>query len=80
MNQRIGDLEIFERYTEKLISLAGEKGQEIDLVPLFYCYTLDVATEFLFGQSVGSLEHPQVEFAAAISEVQKVQARLARSG
>jgi len=80
VNQRIGDLEIFERYTRKLINLVGGKGQEVDLAPLFYRYTLDVATDFLFGQTVGSLEQPQVEFAAAIAEVQRIQARLARSG
>jgi cytochrome P450 len=80
VNQRIGDLEIFEKYTRKVVDIVGREGKEIDLTPLFYRYTLDVATEFLFGQTVGSLEEPRVEFAAAIAEVQRVQARLARSG
>lgn len=80
VNQRIGDLEIFERHTRKLIKIIEGERKETDLAPLFYRYTLDVATDFVFGKTVGSLEHPQVEFATAIAEVQKIQARLARSG
>jgi cytochrome P450 len=80
VKQRIGDLEIFERYAQKLMGLIYKQGQKTDLGQLFYRFTLDVATDFLFGESVSSLEKPQTEFATAISEVQRVQAKLARSG
>jgi cytochrome P450 len=80
VKQRIGDLEIFERYAQKLMGLIYKQGQTTDLGQLFYRFTLDVATDFLFGESVSSLEKPQTEFATAISEVQRVQAKLARSG
>ncbi|OCL08893.1 cytochrome P450 [Glonium stellatum] len=80
VNQRIGDLEIFERHAQKLLSLISGKGEITELQQLFYRYTLDVATDFMFGTTVGSLDNPQVKFANAISEVQSVQAILARSG
>jgi len=80
VNQRIGDLEIFEKYVRKVVDIIGREGREVEMVEVFYRYTLDVATEFLFGVGVGSLEEPRGEFAGAIKEVQRVQARLARSG
>jgi len=47
---------------------------------LFFRYTLDAATDFLLGRSVDSLEIPEVEFAEAFSEVQRVQNLIARAG
>ena len=43
-------------------------------------YTLDAATDFLLGRSVNSLDNPQVEFAEAFAEVQRVQNIIARAG
>lgn len=80
VKERMGDLEIFERHSQKLLNLIQGRGHETELQKLFFQYTLDVASEFLFGDSVGSLDDPQVEFAAALSEVQRVQVMLARSG
>ena len=80
VNQRIGDLEVFEKHAQKLLSLINGKGETTELQQLLFQYTLDVSTDFMFGKAVGSLENPQVEFANAISEVQRVQAVIARLG
>ena len=80
VNQRIGDLEVFERHAQRLLSLINGKGGTTELQQLLFQYTLDVSTDFMFGKTVGSLENPQVEFANAIIEVQRVQAIIARAG
>jgi hypothetical protein len=79
VKERMADLDIFERHSQKLLGHI-QAGQQTELQKLFFQYTLDVASEFLFGDSVGSLDDPQVDFAAALAEVQRVQAMLARSG
>ena len=80
VKERMEDLQIFEKYSQKLIKLIDGHGQPTDVQDLFFRYTLDVSTEFMFGDTVGSLDDPQAEFTAAISDVQEVQAVLARSG
>ena len=52
---RIDDPAMFEQHAASLISAIPTDGTPIDLVPLFYSLSLDVATEFLFGQSTGCL-------------------------
>ena len=47
---------------------------------MFYRFTLDSATDYLLGKSVESLENPQVEFATAFADVQRVQDLITRSG
>ena len=79
-HQRRNDLQIFERYFQKLVSHINGQGQLTRLSELFYRYTLDVSTDFLFGQNVGSLDNPGAELADAMAEVQKTQAALSRSG
>jgi hypothetical protein len=58
----------------------GTQGGELDVSDLFFRYTLDAATHFLLGSSVGSLELPEQEFAEAFAEVQRVQNIIARAG
>jgi cytochrome P450 len=58
--QRISDLEIFEFHTDKLLSLIPANGETFDIMDLWYRFTLDAATEFLFGESVHSLDNPKV--------------------
>lgn len=58
----------------------GSQGGEIDVSDLFFRYTLDAATHFLLGRSVGSLEDADHEFAEAFSEAQRVQNIIARAG
>ena len=80
VKERIKDLEIFETHVQKVIARLGGQGQEVDVASLFYRFTLDSATDYLLGQSVGSLETPQVEFAEAFNEVQRIQNYIARIG
>ena len=47
---------------------------------LFFRFTLDVATDFIFGTSVDSLDDPRVKFATAFAEVQRVQQQITVAG
>jgi hypothetical protein len=58
----------------------GSEGGKIDVSDLFFRYTLDAATHFLLGRSVGSLEDAEMEFAGAFAEVQRVQNIITRAG
>ncbi|KAE8449366.1 hypothetical protein EG329_008267 [Mollisiaceae sp. DMI_Dod_QoI] len=91
IKDRVSDLDVFERHVQVLIGQIdrlswegfekkGGKGRELDVCDLFFRYTLDAATDFLLGRSVGSLEVPEQEFAEAFGEVQRVQNLIARSG
>ena len=77
---RVADLEVFEKHVERLMTKIGGHGEQVDIGALFYRFTLDSATDYLLGQSVDSLKDPQVEFATAFADVQKVQDLLTRSG
>ncbi|KAI5918789.1 cytochrome P450 [Camillea tinctor] len=68
LTDRISDLHIFERCTNKLISHISP-GQTIDIMDLFFRMTLDVTTEFLLGHSVNSLDNPQGEFTKAFNDI-----------
>jgi cytochrome P450 len=55
------DLTIFKQSAEDLLDvLASQVSGAVDLQPLFFRYTLDVTTEFLFGESVKSLKAPGI--------------------
>jgi cytochrome P450 len=54
---QIADLTSLESLFQDLLVLLPHDGKtEVDLQELFFRYTLDSATEFLFNQSVGSLK------------------------
>ncbi len=88
VKDRVSDLEVFEQHVQVLMQKMveggrkwdGSQGGEIDVSDLFFRYTLDAATHFLLGRSVGSLELPEQEFAEAFAEVQRVQNIIARAG
>lgn len=88
IKDRVSDLEVFEEHVQILmeqIDEAGKKwdgsqGGEIDVSDLFFRYTLDAATHFLLGRSVGSLENGDQEFAIAFGEAQRVQNIITRAG
>lgn len=80
IKDRVSDLETFERHVSILLPLLGGNGREVDVKDLFFRYTLDAATDFLLGRSVGSLEHGEVAFAEAFGEIQRIQNTIARSG
>ena len=54
----IADLSLFERHTQelflRLVPNTDGWSETTDLLPLFFNLTLDVATEFFYGQSVHS--------------------------
>ena len=54
VRSELADLDIFEPHVQALIQNI-ETDDTIDLQPLFSVFTLDVATEFLLGQSTGCL-------------------------
>ncbi len=88
IKDRVSDLEVFETHVQVLMeqitkagmTFDGRQGGELDVSDLFFRYTLDAATHFLLGRSVGSLETPEQEFAEAFGEVQRVQNIIARAG
>jgi cytochrome P450 len=56
----IANLEFIERHLRSLLVVLSHKHRKdgwteiVDLQPLFFYFTLDTATQFLYGQSVGS--------------------------
>ena len=82
IKDRVSDLHTFESHVQVLLPmLAGSQdGATVRWDDLCYRFTLDAATDFLFGTSVGSLRNPQTDFADAFTEVQRVQAVIARAG
>ncbi|KAL8882702.1 MAG: hypothetical protein Q9198_000335, partial [Flavoplaca austrocitrina] len=78
--ERLHDLDILENHVQKAIAKVDGHGQEVDVADLFYRLTLDATTDFLLAHSVGSLDDPQTEFAAAFNEIQRVQALKMRLG
>lgn len=51
----VADLGLLENHFQALLSLLPEDGETVDLQPLFLRFTLDSATEFVFGQSLNTL-------------------------
>jgi cytochrome P450 len=95
IKDRVSDLETFEKHVQVLMRAVANggvegapgvatdgvgRGREVDVSDLFFRYTLDAATDFLLGRSVGSLEVPRQDFAVAFGEVQRVQNIIARAG
>lgn len=56
IKEKVRDLEIFDKWTQVLISKLPSSGGTVDISDLFYRMTLDVTTDFLLGESVNSLE------------------------
>ena len=57
---QVSDLTLFEEKIQDLFALIPPNGATVDLQELFFSYTLDSATEFLFGHSLHTLRksHP----------------------
>ncbi len=71
---QLADLSSLEDLFQDLVAVLPRNGQTVvDLQPLFFCYTLDSATEFLFGQSAATLKTPpgQNVFAQAFQDAQR---------
>lgn len=52
---QIGDIDLFEKHFQHLLKLIPRDGSTVDLQDLFFKLTLDIATEFLFGDSTHTL-------------------------
>ena len=57
--KQYSDLNIFRDATNNLLNAIPREGGVIDLQPLFFRLTLDITTEFLFGNSIESLKVPE---------------------
>ena len=56
----VADVSIMEKHMSRLISLVPKDGTTVDLQHVFYKFTMDVSSEFLFGRSTNSLD-PEAE-------------------
>ncbi|KAF2687986.1 cytochrome P450 [Lentithecium fluviatile CBS 122367] len=79
VKDRVSDLNIFEEHVQILLQRMSA-SPEVDMMDLFFRYTLDAATHFLLGKSVDSLRQTQTVFADAFATVQHVQGLIARLG
>ncbi|KIW19150.1 hypothetical protein PV08_03442 [Exophiala spinifera] len=80
---QVADLRELEKLVGDLLALLPRDGMTIvDLQELFFRYTIDSATSFLFGQSVGSLKkaYEETEFAEAFHYAQEAVLTRATTG
>lgn len=81
IREKVADLDIVEVHVQKLLKFLGPgDGRMVELDKLFFRFSLDASTHFLYGQSVNSLDSAENEFAAAFDEVQRVQVLEGRLG
>ncbi|KAL8860203.1 MAG: hypothetical protein Q9178_003467 [Gyalolechia marmorata] len=55
----VGDLATMETHVKHLIDAIPSDGSTVDLAQLFLRFTADVTTDFMFGESILSLPHPE---------------------
>lgn len=67
--QRIADLVTFEHQISQMISLLPKDGRTFELSDYWYRFTLDASTEYLFGQSIGSLLNPKVSYVESSADI-----------
>ncbi|OLL25596.1 Cytochrome P450 52A13 [Neolecta irregularis DAH-3] len=77
--ERISHLDFFERHFQLLLNHIPD-GETVDLLGLFMRLALDIITEYLTGDSVGSLKNDENEFAVVFDAVQLTTARRASLG
>ncbi|PYH46489.1 cytochrome P450 [Aspergillus saccharolyticus JOP 1030-1] len=75
-DQVIADLSALEELIQDLLALLPRDGRTVDLQELFFLYTIDSATGFLFGKSIHTLRNEQSEnkstgFAEAFAYAQR---------
>lgn len=81
IREKVADLDLVEEHVQKLMTLLGPgDGRMVELDKLFFRFSLDASTHFLYGQSVNSLDNPNTEFATAFDDVQRVQVLEGRLG
>jgi cytochrome P450 len=73
------DLNVFDAHIDNFIQCVPSNGGVIDLQPLFFRFTLDTTTAFLFGKSVDSLsENCPIDNAAFSEDFNVAQDYLAK--
>lgn len=85
---QVADLEAFERHIQTLLTILPQDGSTVDLQDLFFKFTIDSATEFLFGSSTETLSAAAkgidggaaVTFANAFNKAQDSVANRGRMG
>jgi cytochrome P450 len=83
---QVADLGAFEKHIQSLWKLIPRDGSTLDLQELFFRFTIDSATEFLFGQSTNTLKENRqggpdgAQFAKAFNEAQDAIAMRFRLG
>jgi len=80
LKSQVSDLGIYEKHFQILLEQLPEDGEPVEFADLFLRYTMDVATESLFGRGTMSLKNPEEKFARAFSEVQRMQSMRLRYG
>ncbi|QMW36691.1 hypothetical protein AFCA_013178 [Aspergillus flavus] len=63
--EQVANLSLLERLMQDLFVLLPRDSTTVDLQELFFRYTIDSATDLLFGQSVGALKKSQSGLAFA---------------
>lgn len=76
IKNRVSDLDKLEKWIQIMMDKFPAPGQSFDLMDLFYRMTIDVITDFLLGESINSLQHPQSTFVHAFTDVQRAQTML----
>lgn len=66
--QQYNDLKIFQVHIDRLLDRISENSQHIDLQSLFFRFTLDTTTEYLFGRSINSLGEDQGSIGSDFAE------------
>ncbi|KAK7415208.1 hypothetical protein QQX98_006055 [Neonectria punicea] len=61
VRNQIADLECTDRHVEMFLERVPRDGTRVDLQELFYLFTMDVATDFMFGHSTDMLANPTPE-------------------
>lgn len=72
--QQYQDLAVFKEHVDNLIACLPGTGDQVDLQPLFFRFTLDTTSSFLFGESTYTLKEGQsvsgLEFARSFDTAQ----------
>lgn len=82
IKDRVSDLQNFEEHIQDLLPLlrGTHAGATVRIDDLFFRFTLDAATDFLFGFNVDSLKNSDSSFARYFGQAQHTQAVIARAG
>jgi len=83
--KQVANLDTFEIHIAHLVQAIPRDGSTVDLQDLFFKLTMDTATEFLFGESAGSLNADAdvkagVDFAEAFTGAQLGVGEVTRGG